>query len=431
MCKENGNVKDSDVGFYSGVIESLFSLTQMVVMILWGKAADQFGRKPVLVVSLVGVTMASSIFGLAKTIWQMMLFRCLAGVFAGTVVTVRTMISEHSTSKTSARAFSYFAFAGNLGILCGPLIGGALADPIGQYGGFFKNIPFFAKYPYALPSFAVGIIGVAITIFTAVCLEETLPAIARGDGSGGGQEAAVPGPVKISTLDLLKAPGVALVVFTYNHIQLLIFANTAILTVFWYTPVNLGGLGLSPLWISLFFGFVGLSQAIWILLVFPPLQHRIGALGVLRICAIFYPFYFVFAPIMNILLRFDSLFAKIMFWFVSVMINGGGTGVSMSTTAIQLLLNDAAPSPQMLGTLNAVSLAINSGTRSFSPALFASLYAVGANTQWLSGLAIWILMVALSLVFTVLSRYLPDYQKMESQREQGATTEEPIETSED
>ena len=66
--------------------ESLFALTQMTVMIAWGRAADRLGRKPVLVFSLAGVSIAIALFGLSKTVWQMILFRCCAGVFAGTVV---------------------------------------------------------------------------------------------------------------------------------------------------------------------------------------------------------------------------------------------------------------------------------------------------------------------------------------------------------
>jgi MFS family permease len=58
----------------------------MLLMIFWGRAADRFGRKPVLVFSLAGVTVATTLFGLSKTIWQMIMFRCIAGVFAGTIV---------------------------------------------------------------------------------------------------------------------------------------------------------------------------------------------------------------------------------------------------------------------------------------------------------------------------------------------------------
>jgi MFS family permease len=64
----------------------MFSLTQMLLMISWGHAADHYGRKPVLVFSLAGVTAATTLFGFSKTIWQMILFRCIAGVFAGTIV---------------------------------------------------------------------------------------------------------------------------------------------------------------------------------------------------------------------------------------------------------------------------------------------------------------------------------------------------------
>jgi MFS family permease len=61
-------------------------MTQMLVMIGWGRIADRIGRKPVLVFSLCGVAIASAMFGLAKHVWQMILFRCLAGVFAGSIV---------------------------------------------------------------------------------------------------------------------------------------------------------------------------------------------------------------------------------------------------------------------------------------------------------------------------------------------------------
>jgi hypothetical protein len=111
MIQDNGSIEDSDVGFYSGLIESLFSLTQAIVMIFWGRAADRLGRKPVLVFSLIGVTFATGLFGMATTIPQMILLRCLAGVFAGSIVTIRTMVAEHSTAKTQARAFSWFAFS--------------------------------------------------------------------------------------------------------------------------------------------------------------------------------------------------------------------------------------------------------------------------------------------------------------------------------
>jgi MFS-type transporter involved in bile tolerance (Atg22 family) len=123
MIEQVGSVDQANVGFYSGLIESLFSLTQMCVMVFWGKAADRWGRKPVLVFSLFGISIATTLFGMSQSIQQMILARCFAGVFAGTVVTIRAMFSEFSTKHTQATAFSYFAFAGNVGIIIGPLLG--------------------------------------------------------------------------------------------------------------------------------------------------------------------------------------------------------------------------------------------------------------------------------------------------------------------
>lgn len=123
MIHLKGNVEEENLGFWSGMIESLFSLVQMVLMIFYGRAADRLGRKPVLVFSLSGISMATALFGMGQSLPQMILTRCLAGCFAGSVVTIRTMISENCTKKTQARAFSWYMFTRNVGIFIGPLIG--------------------------------------------------------------------------------------------------------------------------------------------------------------------------------------------------------------------------------------------------------------------------------------------------------------------
>ncbi len=283
---ETGGSHDADVGFYSGLIESLFSLTQAIVMIFWGRAADRYGRKPVLVFSLIGVTCATAVFGMAHTVWEMVLFRCLAGVFAGSIVTIRTMLAEHSTPATQARIFSWFAFTGNLGIFLGPLLGGALADPARQYGGVFRRVAFFADHPYALASFSVALLGATASVTTALFLQETLPAPGgraspspSANGNANGNSASKPpGP---SVVELVRSPGVGIVLYVYAHVLLLAFAYTAIVPVWWFTPVPLGGFGFTPLQISLLLGLNGAAQAVWLLLVFPPLQHRIGTNGIM------------------------------------------------------------------------------------------------------------------------------------------------------
>jgi MFS family permease len=81
------------------------------------------------------------------------------------------MFSELSTPKTQARAFSYFAFAGNIGIFLGPLIGG-LAKPAEQYPSIFGNIQFFKDFPYLLPTMVAGGIAVVALVAVTVFIKE-------------------------------------------------------------------------------------------------------------------------------------------------------------------------------------------------------------------------------------------------------------------
>lgn len=186
-------------------------------MLFWGRAADRFGRKPTLVLSLWGLAFTTTLFGFSVSVWQMILFRCLAGIFGGTIVTVRAMITENSTPKTQARAFSFFAFASNLGIFAGPLIGGALAKPAEEYPRVFGQIQFLKDFPYALPTIITGVFSASAAIICTLFVKETLK------GEKEGEEAAAP----MSTWEILKAPGVGIVLMLYGTIMLLALGFTA------------------------------------------------------------------------------------------------------------------------------------------------------------------------------------------------------------
>jgi hypothetical protein len=149
------------------------------------------------------------------------------------------------------------------------------------------------------------------------------------------------GPMSI--WDLLKVPGVARVIYLYGHVMVLAFGYTAgmflpplnltiltkiaVILVFWFTDVQLGGYGCSPLQISLLMGATGMSQALWTLLVFPPLQRRWGTGGVLRACTAVWPIFFIMSPISNFFLRRDQIVPFFIFGPVATVI---GTGVAIA-----------------------------------------------------------------------------------------------------
>lgn len=399
MVQRNGNLSESDVGFYSGLIESLFSATQMVVFIFWGRLADTIGRKPMLLYSLLGTAICPALFGVAQSIGQMILFRCLAGVFSGSSLIIRTMIAENSTKDTQARAFSWFAFSGNLGIFLGPLLGGALADPATQYSWDNK---FFKDYPYSLPGFVIAAVSVTAVIAVALFLEETLHE--QDPHAGHSQE----GRSALSIWQMLRWPGVGWVIWTYGHFMFLAFAFTAIIPVLLYTPINLGGLGFSSFEISVYMAVQGASQALWLLLAFPPLQHRLGTKGILRVCAIAYPFFFPGYIVLNALLQNGSSAALVWFWIAAFIVAVLGPGVSMAFTGVQLAVNDVSPDPHVLGTLNAVVLTVSSGIRAVIPAIATSVYAVGVRAHIANGQLAWIILTPLAALLIPAVSMLPD-----------------------
>ncbi|USP80809.1 uncharacterized protein yc1106_08083 [Curvularia clavata] len=411
MIERIGGVATEDVGFYSGLIESLFSATQMCVMILWGKASDRYGRKPVLVASLFGMAIATALFGLSQSLWQMMLFRCLGGVFAGTVVTVRAMLSENSTKHTQARIFSFFSFFNNMGLFLGPLIGAGLESPAEKFPSTFGRVQFWHDYPYALPNFVIAAIGLSAALTSLLFVKETLPV----DSDKRHSESSM------SIWKLLKYPGVTPVLLIYNYAMLLAYTFTAVFPVAQYTPIHLGGFSLTPGLIAFCTALNGVSQAIWLLIAFPILHKRLGTGRLLWLCAFAWPFLFVFFPIYNFLLRqgYETLF-----WATGPVMLAIFCGVSMAFSeflvysflstllirkpaAVQLALNDISPSPETLGTLNAVALAAQSGIRSVAPAVATSIFAVGVKYHILWGQLFWLFQIVLACGLFFFLRRLP------------------------
>lgn len=101
----------------------------------------------------------------------------------------------------------------------------------------------------------------------------------------------------------------------------------AVMPVFYFTSISLGGYGFSEFQISIFIGIGGLAQAIWLLFVFPSLQRRIGTGGIMRLCSSVWPFWFLLTAGANALLRLGW---STIFWVYAPTILVVGSGVAMA-----------------------------------------------------------------------------------------------------
>jgi hypothetical protein len=171
-----------------------------------------------------------------------------------------------------------------------------------------------------------------------------------------------------------------------------------------YTPIHLGGFQFSPKQISLALALAGASQAFWMIGAFPYLQRKTSTGSVLRGCCIAWPIEMACYPIANELLRADFRAA---FWTLGAVCVFFGSGIAMSFACVQLCLNDVAPSPSTLATLNAVALTVTSGLRALGPVGMASLYAVGVKGGWLHGHLGWLCLVFMGVLLNVSVRWLP------------------------
>ena len=114
-----------------------------------GWLSQRFGRKTFFIVALVGFTVASMLCGLAQTLPQMVLFRCLQGMFGAalTPLSQSTMLDLY-TPEERGGAMAVWGMGVMVGPIIGPTLGGYLTEAFDWRWVFFVNLPF-------------GILGVA------------------------------------------------------------------------------------------------------------------------------------------------------------------------------------------------------------------------------------------------------------------------------
>ncbi|KAI6099650.1 major facilitator superfamily domain-containing protein [Pisolithus sp. B1] len=106
---------DRKIGYYAGVIESLFFVVQALTALCWSRLSDSVGRKPVLLVGLAGLSVSNLCFGLSKEFWALVASRCIAGAFNGDVSEMKSIIGDIADTTNMARAFALIPIVFSIG----------------------------------------------------------------------------------------------------------------------------------------------------------------------------------------------------------------------------------------------------------------------------------------------------------------------------
>jgi EmrB/QacA subfamily drug resistance transporter len=122
---------------------SAFLLASTVTMPLWGRLADQLGRRGVYLAGLGIFLLGSALSGLSQSMAQLITFRTIQGLGAGSLVTLgMTVIADLWGLERRARMQGYFSSVYGIASVAGPLVGGFLTDTISWRWVFYINLPF-------------------------------------------------------------------------------------------------------------------------------------------------------------------------------------------------------------------------------------------------------------------------------------------------
>jgi len=141
-----------------------YSITQFIFAPIWGRYSDKAGRRPVILISLIGVAFAYMLFGLSSgRLWMLFAARILAGVLSSASIGVSfAYVGDVTTPQNRAKAMGILGVCFGLGFAVGPVFGGVLGK---------SNI--------AIPAYVAAAMSLVNFLFALKMLPESLSEDAR------------------------------------------------------------------------------------------------------------------------------------------------------------------------------------------------------------------------------------------------------------
>jgi DHA1 family tetracycline resistance protein-like MFS transporter len=149
-----------------GLLFAVFSLCQLGAAPALGDWSDKYGRRPVLIFSLLGTVVSFVMLALAHSITMLFLARIVDGLSGGNISTARAYVADITQPKDRARAYGLIGAAFGLGFIFGPALSGVLA-----------------KVSYTAPIWAAAAITLVATTMAWLWLPETVHRAHAGVGN--------------------------------------------------------------------------------------------------------------------------------------------------------------------------------------------------------------------------------------------------------
>jgi MFS transporter, DHA1 family, tetracycline resistance protein len=135
--------------WWVGVFSTVFAVVQFASSPVQGALSDRFGRRPVILISNLGLAIDFVVLALAPTLWLLFVSRVLLGMTAASFSTANAYIADITPPEKRAAAYGVLGGAFGLGFIMGPGLGGFLGD-------LSLRLPFWVAAALALCNFLYG-----------------------------------------------------------------------------------------------------------------------------------------------------------------------------------------------------------------------------------------------------------------------------------
>ncbi|KAF9037054.1 major facilitator superfamily domain-containing protein [Panaeolus papilionaceus] len=420
---------ESKVGYYVGVTQSVFFLTQAFTVLHWSRFSDRVGRKPIILTGLFGLSLSMFCFGMSTTYLGAVSSRALNGALNGNIGVIKSIMAELTDSTNISRVYAYQPITWCTGIALGPMIGGSLARPAERFPDLFGNSDFHKKHPYFLPCAVSATFSAIAWIVTYFFLKETVknpisfkelvfpkklkdepePTTPSTVCSDNNEE---PNPAKNThkaekplPLRNLLTGRVIIAVVNYAALSLVDIAFRAVQPLFLSTPIHLGGLGLAPPTIGKVLSVYGVLNCLFQVLFFTRIHDSWGSKRVFTFgIASAMPMFALFPVINHLAVVYG--YSPVLWAAV-----GAQTILSIFLTvsygAIFIFIVASSPNRASIGATNGLSQTTVSVMRAVGPAMVNSLFSLSIEHKYLGGYLVYYSLLAIVTTSLVLSSFLP------------------------
>ncbi|KAF4604463.1 hypothetical protein EYR40_003237 [Pleurotus pulmonarius] len=436
---------EAKVGYYVGLIESLFFVTQAVTVLHWSRMSDRIGRKPVILCGLLGLSASMYSFGLSRTFLGLILSRCLNGALNGNIGVMKSMMAEMTDSSNISQAYAWVPISWSTGCTLAPLIGGSLSHPAERFPRLFGRSKILLEYPYFLPCAISGTFALIAWLVTYFFLKETLAVKTplalpkwlrrRKARASPAQDAQIPDSASTSSASSSSTPPtkqpakpssgplplralltkpVLTATASYSALALVDIAYRAIQPLFLSTPIALGGLGWPPSTIGRLLATWGILNGLFTACFFARIHNRWGTKTIFiwgMSSAI--PVFALF-PVINCAARRAGEGDGAVVLALTLLQVVISMGLSLSYGAIFIFISSSAPNRQSLGAVNGLSQVIVSIMRAIGPAAANSLFSVSMTSRFLGGQLVYVSLIASTVLALLIATLLPRRTTMPS-----------------